>query len=47
VAARPLFDPSSTEARGQQQAIREVRELVGGGGAAGRAAEVAMALVGG
>lgn len=46
-AAWPLFDPSTPEARAQRESIRQVKELVGGSGAAARAAEVAMELVGG
>lgn len=44
--ATPLFDPTSTEGKAQREAIAEVRRLVGGPGAAVRAAEVAAELVG-
>ena len=44
--AAPLFDATSAEGKAQREAIAEVRRLVGGPGAAGRAAEVAAELVG-
>ncbi|HVX88492.1 MAG TPA: lipid-A-disaccharide synthase [Gemmatimonadales bacterium] len=44
--ATPLFDPASPEGRAQREAVAEVRRLVGGPGAAVRAAEVAAELVG-
>jgi len=45
-AVRPLLDPATPEARGQREALDEVRMKVGGPGAAGRVAEIAAGLVG-
>ena len=45
-AARPLFDAATPEARAQRAALEEVRQKVGGPGAAGRVAEIAAGLIG-
>lgn len=44
--AEPLFDPGSEALRAQRAALAEVRKLVGGPGAAARAADLAVELAG-
>lgn len=44
--ATPLFDPASTEARAQREAIAEVRTRIGGPGAAERVVDLVAELVG-
>ena len=44
-AVAPLLDPGSAETVAQRTGLGEVRRLLGGGGAAGRVAELAMGLL--
>jgi lipid A disaccharide synthetase len=43
--AAPLFDPASATGMAQRVALAEVKAKVGGPGAAGRAADLAIELV--
>jgi lipid-A-disaccharide synthase len=44
-AVAPLLDPGSAEAVAQRAGLAEVRQLLGGGGAAGKVAELALGLL--
>lgn len=44
-AVSPLLDPGAAEAVAQRAGLAEVRQLLGGGGAAGRVAELALGLL--